>query len=155
MAEYIAEVRRMEKFFDGFEVWYVPHLDNHDADHLAWIASSRAPTPSDVIIEKLSMPSVKSAESTSEADLMVIDEPEQEPAYDWMHLIRMFLENHPPSDDIVEVERIVRKSKQYHLIDGILFWRGVNGTIMKCISRKEDIQLLRDIHSDLCGSHSS
>jgi hypothetical protein len=35
MAEYLAEVRRMEKFFDDFEVRYIPHLDNHDADHLA------------------------------------------------------------------------------------------------------------------------
>jgi ribonuclease HI len=35
MTEYLAEVRRMEKFFDGFKVQYVPRLDNHDADHLA------------------------------------------------------------------------------------------------------------------------
>jgi ribonuclease HI len=49
-ADYLAEVRRMEEFFDGFEVRYVPRLDNRDADHLAWIASSRAPIPSDVII---------------------------------------------------------------------------------------------------------
>jgi hypothetical protein len=35
MAGYLAEVRRMEKFFDGFEVWYVPRLANRDADHLA------------------------------------------------------------------------------------------------------------------------
>jgi hypothetical protein len=61
MTEYLAEVRRIEKFFDGFEVWYVPHLDNHDADHLAWIASSRAPIPPDVIVVKLSKPSVKPA----------------------------------------------------------------------------------------------
>jgi hypothetical protein len=59
MVEYIAEVRRMEKFFNGFKVRYVPHLDNHDADHLAWIASSRAPTPPDVIVEGLFKPSVK------------------------------------------------------------------------------------------------
>jgi hypothetical protein len=52
---------------------------------------------------------------------MVIDEPEQEPAYDWMHLIKMFLKNHPSSDDNAEVEHTVRKSKQYHLINGILF----------------------------------
>jgi hypothetical protein len=32
MAKYIAEVRGIEKFFDGFEVWYVPRLDNHDTD---------------------------------------------------------------------------------------------------------------------------
>jgi ribonuclease HI len=31
MAEYLAEVRRLEKFFDGFEVRYVPRLDNRDA----------------------------------------------------------------------------------------------------------------------------
>jgi hypothetical protein len=85
MAVYLAEVCKMEKFFDGFEVWYVPRLDNRDADHLACIASYRAPTPVDVIVEKLSKPSVEPEESTSEAtgaNLMVIDEPTQEPAYD-------------------------------------------------------------------------
>jgi hypothetical protein len=35
MAEYLAEVHRMEKFFDAFEVWYVPRLENCDADHVA------------------------------------------------------------------------------------------------------------------------
>jgi hypothetical protein len=35
MVGYLAEVRRMEKFFDGYEVWYVPHLDNCDVYHLA------------------------------------------------------------------------------------------------------------------------
>jgi hypothetical protein len=76
MAGYLAEVRRMEKFFYGFEVRYIPRLDNHDADHLAWIASSRAPILVDVIVEKLSKPSVKSEESISEVDLMVIDGPD-------------------------------------------------------------------------------
>jgi hypothetical protein len=72
-----------------------------------------------------------------------------------MHPIKMFLENQPPSDENAEVERIARKSKQYHLVDGILFRWGTNGMMMKCISREEDIQLLRDIHSGICGSHSS
>jgi hypothetical protein len=99
MIEYLAEVCRMEKFFDELEVQYVPRLDNCDVDHLAWIASSRAPSPRDVIIEKLSKPSVKTAESSERAirhGLMVIDEPEQESMYDWMHPIKMFLENQPP-----------------------------------------------------------
>jgi hypothetical protein len=78
MADYLAKVHRMEKFFDRFELQYVPHLDNRDIDHLVWIASSKAPTPPDVIIEKLSKPSVKPAEAVNEAikqDLMVINEP--------------------------------------------------------------------------------
>jgi hypothetical protein len=148
----------MEKFFDGFEVRYVPRLNNHNVDHLAWIAFSKAPTPSDVIIEKLYKPSVTPEKSTSEAvkqDLMVIDESNEEPTYDWMLLVRMFLENHLPSYNNVEVERIARKSKQYHLVNGILFRRGVNDMMMKCISRENDIQLLQDIHSSICGSHLS
>jgi hypothetical protein len=52
---------------------------------------------------------------------MVIDEPEHELLYVWKHPIKMFLENHPPLDDNGEVECIAHKSKQYHLIDGILF----------------------------------
>jgi hypothetical protein len=46
-------------------------------DHLAWIASSRAPTPPDVIIEKLTKPSVKAAEMLKEMDLIIIDRAEQ------------------------------------------------------------------------------
>jgi hypothetical protein len=80
MVEYLAEVCKMEKFFNEFEVRYVPRLDNHDIDHLAWIAYSRAPTPPDIIIEKLSKPSARPAEEAIDAakpDLTVIDEPEQ------------------------------------------------------------------------------
>jgi hypothetical protein len=54
-------------------------LDNRGADHLAWIASSGAPTPQDVNNEKLSKPSAMPAEAPNEAmkqDLMVIDEPD-------------------------------------------------------------------------------
>jgi hypothetical protein len=59
-----------------------------------------------------------------------------------MSPIKIFLENQPPLDDNAEVECITRKSKQYHLIDGILFQRGTNDMMMKCISIEEDIQLL-------------
>jgi hypothetical protein len=96
MARYLAEVRMIEKFFDGFEVQYVPRLDNHDADHLAWIASSWAPTPPDVIVEKLSKPLVKPEESTSEVvgtDLVVIVEATLQPMYYWMSPTRAFLDN--------------------------------------------------------------
>jgi hypothetical protein len=94
------------KFFDDFEVWYVPCLDNRDTDHLAWIASSRAPIPPDVIVVKLSKPSIKLAELISGADLIVIDGPNQEPVFDWMNPIRMFLSNQLLSNGDAEVERV-------------------------------------------------
>jgi hypothetical protein len=91
---------------------------------------------------------------SNHVDLMVIDEPAQQPVYDWMSLIRAFLDNQPPSDDNAEVERIARKSKMYHLVDGVVYRQGANGMMMKCISREEGIQLLQDIHNGVCGSHS-
>jgi hypothetical protein len=79
MTDYWAEVCRIEKFFDEFEIRYVPRLDNCDADHLAWISSSRAWTLPNIIIEKLSKPSVWPAEENIEAaklEMMVMNEPE-------------------------------------------------------------------------------
>jgi hypothetical protein len=101
VTEYLAKVRRMEKFFDEFKVQYLPRLDNRDADHLAWIASSRAPTPPDVIVERLFKCSVKPKESTSQAELelMIIDELAQQPTNDWKSPIRPYLGNRPPSSD--------------------------------------------------------
>jgi hypothetical protein len=80
---------------------------------------------------------------------MVIDEPDQGLAYNWMSPIKIFLDNQRPSYDNVKVERIARNSKMCHLIDEILYRQGANGMMIKCISREEVIQLLQDIHSGI------
>jgi hypothetical protein len=137
--------------FYGFDLQYVPFLDNWGADHLAWIASSRAPMPSDVIVE----PSIKSVVTLTETDLMIIDGAEQQTEIDWMSPINAYLDNQAISDDNAEIERIARKSRLYHLIDGVLYKQGANGIMMKCISKDEGVQLLREIHSGVYGMHSS
>jgi hypothetical protein len=72
-----------------------------------------------------------------------------------MSPIKAYLDNQPISDDNVEIERIARKSRMYHLINGVLYKQGANGMMMKCISKDEGIQLLREIQSGVCGAHSS
>jgi hypothetical protein len=72
-----------------------------------------------------------------------------------MSQIRSYLENRLLANDDAEIERIARKSRLYHLIDGILYRQGANGMMMRCISKDEGIQLLWDIHSGICGAHSS
>jgi hypothetical protein len=87
----------------------------------------------------LSKPSVRPAEEASDAaksNMIVIDEPEQGLAYDWMNLVKMFLDNQLPSDDNAKVEHISRKFKMQHLIDGILYQSGANGMMIKYISRE-------------------
>jgi hypothetical protein len=72
-----------------------------------------------------------------------------------MSLIKAYLDIQPPSDDNDKVECIMRKSRMYHLIDGVLYGQGTNDMMMRCISREEGIQLLQDIHNGVCRSHSS
>jgi hypothetical protein len=69
--------------------------------------------------------------------------------------MKAYLDNHPMSDDNAEIERITRKFRMCHLIDGVLYKQDANGIMMKCISKDEGIQLLREIHSGVCGAHSS
>jgi hypothetical protein len=86
---------------------------------------------------------------------MIIDGAEQQPEIDWMSPIKAYLDNQPISDDNAEIERIARKSRMYHLIDGVLYKQGANDMKMNCISKDECIQLLREIHNGVCGAHSS
>jgi hypothetical protein len=79
------------------------------------------PTPLDIIIEKLTKPSVKVVETLKETDLMINDGAEQQSEIDWMSPIKAYLDNQPISNDDAEIERIARKSRMYHLIDGVLY----------------------------------
>jgi hypothetical protein len=124
-------------------------------DHLAWIASFRAPILSDVIVEKLTKSSIKSVKTLREIDLMIIDGAKQQPKVYWMSPIKTYPDNQPISYDNAEIERIARKSRMYHLIDGVLYKQGANSMMMKRISKDEVIQLLQEIHSGVCGAHSS
>jgi hypothetical protein len=77
--------------------------------------------PSNVIVEKMTKPSIKSVETLRETDLMIIDGAEQQPEVDWMSPIRAYLDNQPILDDNAKIEHIARKSRMYHLIDGVLY----------------------------------
>jgi hypothetical protein len=93
---------------------------------------------------------VKAVEPLREADLMIIDGAEHQPEIDWMSPIKAYLDNQPISDDNAEIEHIACKSRMYHLIDGVLYRQGTNGVMKKCIPKDEG-----DIHSGVCGAHSS
>jgi hypothetical protein len=72
-----------------------------------------------------------------------------------MSTIKAYLDNQSISDDNAEIERITRKSRMYHLIDGVLYRQDANDLMMKCISKDEGSQLLRGIHNGVYGAHSS
>ena len=64
-----------------------------------------------------------------------------------------FLQGQELSDDDGSAERIARQAKMYVLVDGELPRQRANGMLLKCISRKEGIELLADINRGLCSHH--
>ena len=59
MGAYCAEIRKLEKHFQGLEILHVLCDSNIAADILAKLGSDRAKVPPGVFIEELSAPSIK------------------------------------------------------------------------------------------------
>nr|AAX95475.1 Integrase core domain, putative [Oryza sativa Japonica Group]AAX95813.1 retrotransposon protein, putative, unclassified [Oryza sativa Japonica Group]ABA93060.1 retrotransposon protein, putative, unclassified [Oryza sativa Japonica Group] len=61
LSKYLAEVRKLEKRFDGIEVRDIYCKDNIEPDDLAWRASRREPLEPSTFLDVLTKPSVKEA----------------------------------------------------------------------------------------------
>jgi hypothetical protein len=45
------------------------------------------------------------------------------------------------------------RARSYVIIEGELYKHGVCSPLLKCLSRAEGIELMKEIHAGLCGSH--
>jgi hypothetical protein len=55
-------------------------------------------------------------------------------------------------DGIID-KRVAIRARNYHIIDGNFYRKGVCAPLLKCISVTEGKQLLDEIHSDMCSHH--
>ena len=67
---------------------------------------------------------------------------------DWM--IRGIL----PSDR-AQARRLARRAKSFVLIDDELYKRSPSGVLQRCIPIPEGKELIRDIHTGICGHHAA
>jgi hypothetical protein len=76
-------------------------------------------------------------------------------ADDWRVPFIKFLQDGTVYADGTENERLMHRSKQYLLVDGILMRKNTKEEVlMKCITQEAGIQLLQ-IHSGTCGNHAA
>jgi hypothetical protein len=64
-----------------------------------------------------------------------------------------FLQGNFLSDDEAYQKRIAARARPYVIIEGELYKHGVYSPLLKCLSRAEGIELMKEIHAGLCGSH--
>ena len=72
---------------------------------------------------------------------------------DWRKAITEFLEGKTSEEDEAKVARIHARARNYTILDGVLYKKGVVQPLLKCISQSEGIELLQEIQSGICGSH--
>jgi hypothetical protein len=173
MDAYCKEIQKLEGKFYGIEYTHVVRDKNQAADELSELGSSQAQVPHGMFIQDLFKPSVK--EEADQAVEKPLDQPlvatvpppsitESSPTTsvvppttnteDWRLPFIKFLQDGIGYTDRTENERLMRRSKQYVLVDGVLMRKNTKEEVlMKCITHEVGIQLLHEIHSGTCGNH--
>jgi ribonuclease HI len=146
LEKYLDTVRRLEDSFEGFSVKNILRGENEHADLLAKSVAQGLPLPSEVFFETIKAPSIELMERAVLAISPVHSE-------DWRTKIISFLQGNCLLDDEAYNKRMEARIRPYVIIEGELYKHGVCSPLLKCLSRTEGIELMKEIHAGLCGSH--
>jgi hypothetical protein len=105
------------------------------------------PLPSEVFFETIKAPSVELMERA----VLTISPVHSE---DWRTKIVSSLHGNYLSDDEVYNKIMEARTRQYVIIEGELYKHGVCSPLLKCLSKTEGQELMKEIHAGLCGAHT-
>jgi len=75
---------------------------------------------------------------------------------DWRTPFVKYFSDSSGLQDKTENERLIRRSKNYIMVDGRLMQKNANSEVLlKCITQDDGIKLLDDIHAGSCGNHAA
>jgi ribonuclease HI len=153
--QYLMAVRSLESQFKGFTLQHVDRAKNEEADALAKAAARGEALPSDVFYHVIGTLAVRSPEG-----LQITNDTEGHRIVnlimteDWWAPITLFLQGYYDPSDVNEDKCLKRRSRDFAIIEGQLYKKGVSQPMLKCVTETEGIQILREVHSGTCGSHS-
>jgi hypothetical protein len=155
LMQYLTTVRSLERQFKGFTLQHVDRARNKEADALAKAAARGETLPSDVFYHVVGTPAVRNPEGlqvTNDAEghrivNLIMTE-------DWQALITLFLQGYYHPSDVNEAKRLKHRSRDIKLVGDQLYKKGISQPMLKCMTKTEGIQILREVHSRTCGSHS-
>jgi hypothetical protein len=133
----------------------VDRAKNEEADALAKAAAIGETLPSDVFYHVNGTPAVRNLEG-----LQVTNDIEGHRIVnlimteDWWALITLYLQGHYHPTDINEAKRLKNRSRDFALVGGQLYKKGISQPMLKCVTETEGIQIICEVHSGTCGSHS-
>jgi hypothetical protein len=155
MDAYCAEVRKLEKNFEGLEILHVVRDLNVAVDVLAKLGSDRAQVPPGMFVEELTSLFIKQPEPVT-SDALASSVQVLTILTSWTQVFIDYIIEHKLPADKGEATQIVRRSKNYVLVGNQLYRHGASSSVLlKCITTEEGKELLDEIHSGCCGNHAA
>ena len=132
MGAYCAEIRKLEKHFQGLEILHVLRDSNITADVLAKLRLDRAKVPPGVFIEELLAPSIK---QPGEINLELPAKGNQILVINtsWTQAFIDYIKEYKLPTDKEEATRVVHRSKNYVLVGDKLYRRAASSGVLKCV----------------------
>ncbi|GKV06953.1 hypothetical protein SLEP1_g18770 [Rubroshorea leprosula] len=149
LALYFALAVQLLEEFDDVSIRHVPIDQNYEANEMAQIASGlqipEGVMQKVVIVEKRSLPLIHQRGMTVSTCSIDITQT------DWRFPIIQYLK-----DQSIKVSRKTKmQALNYVLIEDVLYRRGNDELLLRCLGPDESFQMLSDVHDGICGAHQT
>ncbi|XP_010693417.1 uncharacterized protein LOC104906374 [Beta vulgaris subsp. vulgaris] len=121
----------------------IPRSENHQADDISKLASS---VERDV--QRTVFWEVKPAKSIDQEQVMFLSRGNV-----WMDPIIEFKKTGRLSTDPLEAKYVKARDKWFELWDKNLYKKSFNRPLLKCITREDGLDVLKELHEGACASH--
>ncbi|GKV37609.1 hypothetical protein SLEP1_g45619 [Rubroshorea leprosula] len=125
LGRYTSVVNRLKSRFASFQIDKIPRADNHRADELSKLPSSRDFNP----------------QSTDPSTLS------------WTTPLINYLQSGELPEDLSAAKLVKRKAARFTLLDNQLYKRAASMPLLRCLTPYEAEYAVREVHEGVCGTH--
>ncbi|XP_074351517.1 uncharacterized protein LOC141690633 [Apium graveolens] len=143
---YMTCAQRLLKNFSNDRLESVPREENSNADALAKMGSQMD------IVQLGQIPlGVQEIPSIPEVEVLQMQEILQE---SWMTPIHNYIQTGAVPENKLQARRLRYQAAKYVEYDGVLYKRGFNQPLLRCVDMEEGNYILREVHEGIYGNHS-
>ncbi|XP_074369023.1 uncharacterized protein LOC141709030 [Apium graveolens] len=133
-------------FFSNARLESISREENSNADALAKMGSQMDSVQLGQILL-----GIQEIPSIPEVEVLLTQEVPRE---SWMTPIHNYIQTGAVPKDKLQALRLRYQAAKYVEYDGILYKRGFNQPLLRCVDMEEGNYILREVHEGICGNHS-
>ncbi|XP_074326820.1 uncharacterized protein LOC141664764 [Apium graveolens] len=146
MELYMRCVQRLHRKFGNAKLEGVPREENSNTDALAKTGSQM----DSVLLGQIPL-GIQEIPSIPEVSVFQMQKIPQET---WMTPIHTYIQAGTLLEDKLQARRLRYQAAKYVEYDGVLYMRGFNQPLLRCVDLEEGNYIFREIHEGIYGNHS-